>query len=100
MDERAIDRNTGGVQRLAVASLARIDGRGRVRLRDKRNPPAAQAEDVLGDDEARAAVVDPDEVVVPAARIRRDGPVEEDDRDARVVECPRDSIVDVVSGRA
>ena len=99
MDEAAIDRDAGGVERLAIAGLARIDGRGRVRLRDKRDAPAAEAEDVLGDEETRAPVVDPDQVVVPAARIRRHRAVEEHHRDARFVERLRDPMIDVITGR-
>ena len=51
---------------------------------------------MLGDDVAGPAVVDADEVVMPALRIGHDRAVEKDDGDAGLVQRARDAGIDVV----
>jgi hypothetical protein len=84
------------MERFPVAGLACFDGGGGVADADEPDPPRSQPQEVLGDEVPGAPVVDADEVVVPAPRVGDDRPVEQDDRDARVVEGLRDAAVDLV----
>ena len=86
------------VQRLAVAGLARLDGRRGVLDADERNPHgrSAEAEQVFGDPVARAPIVDADEIVDAALRIGHHRAIEQHDRNARGVERLRDLQIDRV----
>ena len=96
LHQRRLYRRSGGIERFAEAGRARVDRRRGIGQRDECHPPRAKRQQVLGDDVAGPAVVDADEVVMPAPRIGHDRAVEKDDGDAGVVEGARDARVDVV----
>ena len=96
VDECAVNRRVPRVQRFTIAGFARVDGRGRFGKTDKRDAPAPEAEQMLGDDVAGTPVVDADQIMMAALRIRDHRPVEQDDWNARLVQRVRDPPVHVV----
>ena len=99
MHEFALDRRVPRVERFAVARCPCLHGGRRTRDGHERNPPRSKPQQVLGDAIAGAAVVDADQIVHAAFRVRDDRAIQHDDRNAGVVERSRNLPVDGVLAR-
>ena len=93
------DRRAPRVQRLAIARFPGMDGRRGMLDADEGNPPRSETEQVFGDPVTSATVVDADEIVGPALRVRAGRAIQQDDRNARRVERVRNLQVDSVLAR-
>ena len=68
---RWLDRQAGGIKRLAVTRDACIDGASGLRPAQKRDPPVAGLDQMFGNDKTGAAIVDADHFHLLDTEIRR-----------------------------
>src|SRR5207237_3017373 len=96
-DPLRVSRDAGARQRVFVTGTTQVNARRRAGARQKRDATAAQSQQVIGDDEAGAAIINADQVVMAAAREAVDVAVEQNDRNACAVKGITDATVDRVT---
>ena len=97
--EGAVHERTACVECLAIPRFAGVNGGGGVGNRDEGQALAAEAQEVIGGDGAGGAIVDADDIVSSGVGIGVEGAIEQDKRDARLVEGAGDALVDGIALR-
>ena len=96
--ELRVHERPAHVERLAIAGQPRVHGGGGVAHAHEADARRARREQVRGDPEPRAAIVDPHHIVRLVSAVRLDRPVQQHHGDARIVERSRDAAVDRILG--